>query len=375
MRRQDDPTTEKSSEGELPHDPAKDRPARNVRRRWPAAILSVCVWLYVAGVFGVWLLLRLCGDRWWFATVMLFGPRWIYAAPWVVLSPLAAFVHRRLLWPLAAAAIVLLGPIMGLHLPWRTLVSPEGATIRVLTCNIDRSATDVNRLGELVESTRPDVVALQECPEDVASTLKWPAGWSLCRFGGLLIASPHTLQKEAWSQNVHPPCRWPPTNGLRCRVEAPQGAFEFCCVHLTSPRWGLSEVLDHRTGVAPERSGNLSAATVERRLESEDLEKWIDDQNRPWIAAGDFNLPADSVIYQRVWGKYDDAFSVAGFGFGYSKWTPIRGWTYGLRIDHILGSPGVKAIRCWVGPDVGSDHVPVLADLALPTEQSSATEP
>ena len=42
--------------------------------------LRVLVWLYFTLVLAVWLLLRLGGDRWWLATLMLFGPRWLYLA-------------------------------------------------------------------------------------------------------------------------------------------------------------------------------------------------------------------------------------------------------------------------------------------------------
>ena len=47
-----------------------------------------CLRLYRA-VVGVWAVLWFAGDRWWFATLMLFGPRWVYAAPMAVLVPLA----------------------------------------------------------------------------------------------------------------------------------------------------------------------------------------------------------------------------------------------------------------------------------------------
>jgi vancomycin resistance protein VanJ len=36
----------------------------------------------------------------------------------------------------------------------------------------------------------------------------------------------------------------------------------------------------------------------------------------------------------------------------------------GLRIDHVLCGPGWWPEVCWVGPDVGSAHLPVLADLS-----------
>ena len=337
------------------------RPKSAERRRGLATAIAFCTWLYLALVLVVWLLLRFGGDRWWLATVMLFGPRWLYAIPWVALVPVAALVRPRLLWPLAGAAVVLLGPIMGLCLPWARLVARDGPMVRVLTCNIDGAAVDVQRLAELVADTQPDVVALQECPVDLP--LKWPAGWYFCRAGQLLIASPHPLRNEESVQNLHPPSPWPPVNGLRCSVAMPQGQVGFCCVALRTPRGGLSQVIDRQTLVSPARSTKLVAEIVERRLESEELVEWLQGWPGAWIAAGDFNMPADSATYRASWARYSNAFSVSGFGFGYTKWTPIHGWQYGLRIDHVLAAPGVKPRRCWVGPDIGSDHLPLIADL------------
>ena len=34
-----------------------------------------------------------------------------------------------------------------------------------------------------------------------------------------------------------------------------------------------------------------------------------------------------------------------------------------VRIDHVLAGKGWNCVRCWVGPNVGSPHRPVLADL------------
>ena len=65
------------------------------------------------------------------------------------------------------------------------------------------------------------------------------------------------------------------------------------------------------------------------------------------------------------WDDYTNAFSKAGFGFGETRWTTMRGITFGVRIDHILTNEHWRPQRCWVGPDVGSDHLPVIADLRL----------
>ena len=83
------------------------------------------------------------------------------------------------------------------------------------------------------------------------------------------------------------------------------------------------------------------------------------------ILAGDFNMPVDSTIYRDVWNRYANAFSTSGFGFGHTKHTDVRGWRFGIRIDHILTGPGWWPKRCRVGPDIGSDHLPLLVDLVV----------
>lgn len=336
--------------------------AREKLLRRLVVALTASVWLYLAAVIAVWLLLRLGGDRWWPATVMQFGPRWPYAIPWLVLVLAAALARRRLLWPLAAAAVVLVGPIAGLCLPWARLVGPGGPTLRVLTCNIDGHDADARRLTALVAEAKPDVVALQECPPDFP--VSWPSGWQVRRAGGLVVASPYSLGEADQSRRRHPPSRWPAVNALRCTVETPLGPVRICCVHLRTPRYGLDETLDRRTGVSPARSAALTAGTADRRLESEELAAWLAGEPASSIIVGDFNMPTDSAIYRAYWSRYANAFSTTGFGFGYTKWTPVGKWSYGLRIDHILTSPGLKPLRCRLGPDVGSDHLPLLAELA-----------
>jgi hypothetical protein len=40
------------------------------------------------------------GDRWWTASMLLFGPRWLLSLPLFLLVPAAAVFNRRLLLPL-----------------------------------------------------------------------------------------------------------------------------------------------------------------------------------------------------------------------------------------------------------------------------------
>ncbi|MGE0267464.1 MAG: endonuclease/exonuclease/phosphatase family protein [Candidatus Omnitrophota bacterium] len=75
------------------------------------------------------------------------------------------------------------------------------------------------------------------------------------------------------------------------------------------------------------------------------------------IIAGDFNMTEINPIYQKYWSKFQNSFSKAGKGFGYSIYSKV----HGIRIDHILTDNDFRVISSEVGPFVGGDHRPVLS--------------
>src|SRR5439155_5647959 len=95
-----------------------------------------------------------------------------------------------------------------------------------------------------------------------------------------------------------------------------------------------------------------------RRHQSEAISPRAKETRGPVLLAGDFNLPVESAIYRRSWSSFSNAFSTAGLGWGHTK---LTSW-HGVRIDHVLAGPGWQFRRCWVGPDVGSDHRPLIAE-------------
>jgi endonuclease/exonuclease/phosphatase family metal-dependent hydrolase len=78
-----------------------------------------------------------------------------------------------------------------------------------------------------------------------------------------------------------------------------------------------------------------------------------------------------------------DAFAAAGSGRGWTlprrvgrssrfnhamHWLPLRPVA---RIDYIWCTPGIAVEAAWLGPDAGSDHLPVLARIRLPAPERS----
>ena len=84
------------------------------------------------------------------------------------------------------------------------------------------------------------------------------------------------------------------------------------------------------------------------------------------IVAGDLNAPEGSPIVGALLDTgLRDAFSSAGFGYGYTHGHSLRPGLSFLRIDHILVGPTIGVGNCFVGGKEGSEHRPVIADLFL----------
>ncbi len=326
--------------------------------RSPVFLLALCVYGYAAFILLACGLMWLAGDWWWLPTLLLFGPRWVLSLPLVVLVPAALAVRWRWLLPLGLCAVVIVWPIMGLRIPWRTLGGPSRADLRVMTYNVNRWAVSNSKLTELLELIKPDLVAVQECR-------RWhaPEGWHLARAGELLVISAHPIVQVEISYNRHRPSRGVYPNGLYCVVDTPMGRIGFANIHLATPRDGLAAVLDRETLIDLEKAGIADARIQFRRLESEDIVRWLEGFPEPKIIAGDFNMPVESTIYRKFWREYDNAFNRAGAGFGYTKTTAILRRRYGTRIDHILTDRHWRAVGCRLGPDFGSDHFPLVAEL------------
>jgi endonuclease/exonuclease/phosphatase (EEP) superfamily protein YafD len=121
-------------------------------------------------------------------------------------------------------------------------------------------------------------------------------------------------------------------------------------------------VLDSETVFNLENVDSAQGKIANRWQESARLAKWVEGFPGPKILAGDFNLAVDSPIYGRYWASYRNAFDYTGYGFGHTKDTKINIFRYPSRIDHILSTPEFRPLRCWTGPDLGSDHLPLIAD-------------
>lgn len=320
-------------------------------------LVSLGVYAYALAVTGVWALMYFTGDRWWFGTVLLYGPRWIYFFPLFVLVPLVLLWYRRGMWLLGLVAALIAWPIMGFNVPLQSLLDAERQGVRVLTYNVKRWEVTAEEFTTLLDEERIDIAAVQEL---APRRYKLPPQWHVKRAGESLLVSRYPIVRCEISK------REPQVNGIYCVLDTPWGFLGFAGADLLTPRRALDKMLDEEKIFDLSQIEVTQSMIEDRWYESSKLYTWIasfPEENK--IIAGDFNLTADSPIYRRIWSSYTNAFNQTGFGYGYTKFTKINRFRYSARIDHILLTPGVKPLRAWVGPDLGSDHFPLIAEFQL----------
>jgi vancomycin resistance protein VanJ len=331
-----------------PTDAPKKSPLRRFR------IVGWLSWIYLITVVALWLLLHFAGDRWWIATLILFGPLWVFALPLIILLPLAIFLRRRSLPVLLLGGLIVLFPIMDFCIPWRAAISTKqtgGSPLRVLTCNTHYHLLNPKSLADLINATHPDVVALQEWTSLNEKPVFGDGAWNMIKDGEFCLASKLHLRKVA---QVSPETGW--LSAICFEIQTLTGGPIYLFnVHLASPHPAFRSAL----GREPRGSDEVHRNS-QRRLEgAQAVQRYAATLKGPVLLAGDFNLPINSSVYRDHLSRYTDAFATAGFGFG---WTYHARWT-DTRIDHILADDNLRCIKCWVGPDVGSPHRPVIADL------------
>jgi|GEM_PF-443526 len=364
-----------------------DTTSRRPMRRWTAR----ASWLWCAGVLLSWILLITTSESFLPTTMLAYGPRFVLLLPLVALVPLALAASMRTLLPLLFGLITTLGPIMGGRVSWHTAARAMPAyataqTMRVVTYNVDGGAALAARLPELIARLHPDILAFQECGDALWQSLQALSGWNQRRYLRLCTASKWPMPvEESMPRSVF--ARGEEFGAesksfvVRYIIATPYGQLGLVNLHLETARHGLdrldrSEELSANQDIAAATARRDARRLAEdrpgpnidmRERESERAAAWAvhGDRRLPVVVSGDFNLPVESTIYRKYWSGFTDAFEATGTGFGWSK---NENKLLHARIDHVLGNERAPSpVGAWLGPDFGSDHLPVVVDLAWHT--------
>lgn len=93
--------------------------------------------------------------------------------------------------------------------------------------------------------------------------------------------------------------------------------------------------------------------------------RWAENSTGPTVVTGDFNATPWSHVFAPL---ADAGLRNSQRGFGLAPTFPVDGNLFTrIPIDHLLHSPHLVVADRWLGPDLGSDHFPLVVDLALVT--------
>jgi endonuclease/exonuclease/phosphatase (EEP) superfamily protein YafD len=284
-------------------------------------------------------------------TVAYFGRTFTFHAGLVLfaVAAVASCLRRRCLTLVTiAVAGTAVWPTVRACLP-RHPPPAVGRSVRVMAMNTKYSNRDAADILTQVRRFNPDVLTVEEFAPLVRKTLD-------DAFGG---DYPHRCLRLNGAVALAVYSRLPfdgtpvsQTFGVRRQIRAvvrvggrPVALY---VLHPLSPR-SVQRVVWNRQ----------STADVIDQLRREPL---------PAVLAGDFNFTAETPNAAALTAAgLTDAFDLAGWGRG-STW-PVRprwtAWLPGVRIDHVYLSPGLTCTRYATGGYIGSDHLPIVADVAI----------
>ncbi|MFC1667455.1 endonuclease/exonuclease/phosphatase family protein [Candidatus Omnitrophota bacterium] len=295
---------------------------------------------------------------WWLASLFQMAPLWVLYIPLVFLFIVGILVKdkKSIATNIFSFAIIVFF-IMGFNVSSSALnLKKPGPreSLRIMTCNFGNNF-DASLFADFLSKTNPDIIAFQEIYADNQKVLErmLPKDkWNMKFQTYLGIASRLKIKDiDVKKRDI-----LGGYGGLVTRygLIGKMGYINFFNIHLETPREGLESVIDNKLGGFSE----MKRITNFREKESDIVSKWI-TSHKGVLVAGDFNMTDKSPIYKKYWSRFTNTFLKAGFGFGYTRYTS---W-HGVRIDSVLCDDDWKVIHSDVGPDIGADHRPVVADV------------
>jgi endonuclease/exonuclease/phosphatase family metal-dependent hydrolase len=239
--------------------------------------------------------------------------------------------------------------------------SPAKKTLRVMTYNIHVGVgmdkkLDLQRIADVINRERPDLVGLQEVDRGVKRTEGKDEIAELAEMTRMHFAFAPNLDYQGGKYGVAILSRFPIKNTVHRMFENKREA----------ERRGLLRVEVEVGGETVNFvTTHLDYQFADGRLfETEQLLKNLESVEGPLIVVADLNDTPDGSAYKLIRTLFDDAWIVSrakGEGFSYPADKPVK------RIDHIFyrTSKGIRAKKAWVVETLASDHVPVLATIEI----------
>jgi endonuclease/exonuclease/phosphatase (EEP) superfamily protein YafD len=324
-------------------------PVRSIVRE----ALSASGWLVTIALGVLWALRLAHIDSYWAVVFAIAVWPWLSLFSCIVAGIATASRQRALASVSVVLAVVGLWSLVPQWYPFAHAArEPRGAIpLRVFDANVEFTNPSLSGIAGEVEVDRPDVVTLEEVTDaglasltssGVLARYRWHFLAPASGANGFGVWSDVPISgAQIWFAGLHPE--------VRCWLQPPGAPqVRLYAVHTVAPR---------------------NRFVTAWRDEMRSIASYLKLEHSPLIVAGDFNATWDMYEFQDVLhlGLHDAAVE-RGKGWEMT-WSRQLGVVPPMvRIDHVLYSAGVTVTRYRTGNGSGSDHRPIIADLALSHE-------
>jgi endonuclease/exonuclease/phosphatase family metal-dependent hydrolase len=214
---------------------------------------------------------------------------------------------------------------------------------------------DLQRIADVINNEKPDLVGLQEVDRGVKRTEGKDELSELAAMTRMDYAFAHNLDYQGGQYGV----------AILSRSLLKNVDHQMFANKREAERRGMLKVEVEVDGkVVNFVTTHLDYQYEEGRVfETEQLLKFLEAVQGPLIVVADMNDEPTGAAYKLMRTKFDDSWVAShakGDGFSYPADKPIK------RIDHIFyRADGFKARKAFTIQTLASDHVPVVADLQL----------
>lgn len=242
--------------------------------------------------------------------------------------------------------------VLPLYFGSRVSTPPSMQPIRAMQLNVNTNLGDARRVKSVIEQFNPDLVVLEEISSQWVADLQW-------------------LSKS------HPHSRIAPREdnfGIGLFSKFPLPEHEIVLI-------GDAEVPSIIAKVDTGQTYFVIVATHPLPPINADYSRWRNNQldslpeyvpsSLPLVLMGDLNATPWNHHFRKLLEQTGLQDSSRGHGFQ-PTW-PSHNPLLWIPIDHFLHSPQIHVVSREIGPNVGSDHYPVIVDFVIQAEQEKSS--
>lgn len=260
--------------------------------------------------------------------------------------------QRRISW-LAGSSLLINVLIVSPQLVSQPRAGARGEhTVRLLLANVNYYNRDFRSALEFFGDADPDVLLIVEANEPWMSALaplrerlpytKW------VQHGKFQIALMSRYPMEAEGRYFSP--RNP---SIVARIDVPGGTLAVIGTHPRSP--------------------SSSRQARRRDLQLASIATYVHERAQTTVVLGDLNTTPWGHAFRAL--VRDSGLRDSSRGFGIQWSWPVSFWPLGIPIDHALVSDDVDVLDRRMGPSIGSDHLPLVVDIALRDTRRASHSP